>query len=69
MSPKTSPIKKLPHRECLKVAVLAEVDPRSVNLYFTQPEAARPATKRVIRMALAQLGMPDPHPELTSGAL
>lgn len=54
---------RLPYRSRLKVAVFAEVDPRSVQDYWTAARQTRPSVAKAIRGALAAFGIPDPHPE------
>jgi acetyl-CoA acetyltransferase len=64
-----TPNKRLNHRFVLKVAVFADVDPRCVENYWMGTAQTRPANMKAIRAALAQLGIPDPHPEMGAVSL
>jgi len=61
----TPPTTKLRRSEYCLIASVADLDPRSVQGYYEGLKQPQPATQKVIRQALAELGLPDPHPPLT----
>jgi hypothetical protein len=54
--------KKLDRKTYRQIGVACDLETRAVRSYFEQLQNTRPATAVVIRLALAKLGLPDPHP-------
>jgi hypothetical protein len=49
--------------EYLKIAGMAELDPRTVEGYFRRTKPTTRLAAKAIRRALKELGIPDPQPE------
>ena len=63
MSPQKSPSYQFTKRDLLLISANSEVDWRCVKAYVEGTSQPRAVTKRVIREAMTQLGLPDPHPQ------
>lgn len=49
-------------RDCLQIAAVSGLDPRTIAACLRGTKKAQPATRAVLRQALVTLQLPDPWP-------
>lgn len=59
----------MPRKTILRLAVMADVDPRSVETYLQRTRTTQAQKAARIRGALMLLGMQDPHPQNASAPI